>query len=282
MLKISAINYTFYRGFGVFVTFNESIGLAAINTLANQLPFAGGLVAKGVYLKQRHKLAYTYFLSSTAALFVLFVAVNGIVGVVVITYWAFVNNINVPIFLLLGFLGMAATLVILWFPFDKGILLDKGVLRGKWGKRLAQLMEGWQVLGQNQRLVQKLIVLQLLMVLIFAGRFWVAFHMLSQDVTIAQCILFAAASILTQLVSITPGALGIRELIVAGVASILGFDIGVSIVAVGIDRLVATSVIIVMGSIYTYVLSKNAVNVPEETHSSEANTDYVQEPHKLE
>jgi uncharacterized protein (TIRG00374 family) len=59
-------------------------------------------------------------------------------------------------------------------------------------------------------------------------------------------------------VNIAPGGLGVREGIVAGIASLLGFEAGVSAVAVGIDRLVATSVVIVLGTIYTYILSKNA------------------------
>jgi uncharacterized protein (TIRG00374 family) len=61
-------------------------------------------------------------------------------------------------------------------------------------------------------------------------------------------------------VNIAPGGLGVREGIVAGVASLLGFEAGVSAVAVGIDRLVATSVVIVLGTIYTYVLSKKATD----------------------
>jgi hypothetical protein len=76
-------NYVFYRGLGLPLTFNEGIGLAAVNTLANQFPFAGGMIAKGVYLKQRYKLTYTRFLSATLALYVCFVAANGVVGVAV-------------------------------------------------------------------------------------------------------------------------------------------------------------------------------------------------------
>ena len=100
----------------------------------------------------------------------------------------------------------------------------------------------------------------MLTTLLCAARYWIAFHTLSQDVTYAQCLLFAAATILTRLVSIAPGGLGVREGIVAGVASLLGFEAGVSAVAVGLDRLVATSVIIVLGTIYTYLLSAKATS----------------------
>jgi uncharacterized membrane protein YbhN (UPF0104 family) len=257
------INYLFYHGLGLPLTLNEGIGLAAVNTLANQLPFAGGMIAKGVYLKQRYKLTYTRFLSATLALYVCFVATNGVVGVAVLAYLALVDDTMVPTLLILGFSAMAASVLLLWLPVDASSVPDK------WGQRLAQLVDGWQVLSQNRLLVGELVGVQILIILMFAGRFWIAFHALSQDVTLAQCILFSAATILTRLVSIAPGGFGVREAVVAGVASVLGFDVGVSVVAVGIDRLVATVVIIALGTVYAYILSKKVANAQSESEPYE-------------
>jgi uncharacterized membrane protein YbhN (UPF0104 family) len=249
-----AINYFFYRALGAFLTFNESIGLAAVNTLANQLPFAGGLVAKGVYLKQRHQLAYTHFLSATMALYVCFVAVNGATALAVLGYWALIGGPRAPLALVLGFSGMLISLISLWLP------VDALALPGKVGKRFNQLAEGWYVLKQNVHLVGAMAAFQVLMTVLFAGRFWIAFRALSQEVTYTQCLLFSSATVLTRLVSIAPGGLGVREGIVAGIATLLGLEPGVSAVAVGLDRVVATSVIVVLGTVYTYVLSAKATN----------------------
>jgi uncharacterized protein (TIRG00374 family) len=188
------------------------------------------------------------------ALYVCFVAANGAVALVVLGYWWLISGAKIPPALVFGFSGMAAIVVSLWLP------LDKLSLRGSLGKRLMQLGQGWRLLSQHVNLVGIMTGFQVLTTLLFAGRFWVAFRALSQDVTYAQCLLFAAATILTRLVSIAPGGLGVREGIVAGVASLLGFEAGVSAVAVGLDRLVATSVIIVLGTIYTYVLSAKATS----------------------
>ncbi|MFW6116705.1 MAG: hypothetical protein ACOC6F_03165, partial [bacterium] len=183
-----AINYFFYRALGVFLGISESIGLAIVNTLANQLPFAGGLVAKGVYLKQRHQLAYTHFLSATMALYVCFVAVNGSLALAVLGYWALLGSARVPLALVLGFSGMGASVMSLWLP------VDAVSAPGKMGKWLTQLGEGWGVLRQNVPLVGVMAAFQLLMTLLFAGRFWIAFHALSQDATYAQCLLFSSAT----------------------------------------------------------------------------------------
>lgn len=252
------INYLFYRGLGVPLTYNEGIGLAAVNTLANQLPFTGGMIAKGVYLKQRHKMTYTRFLSATLALFVCFVAANGALGVAVLAYMRLVDGTIAPMLLILGFSAMAASVSLLW------LRIDVSFVPGKWGQRLTQLMDGWQLLSQNRRLVLELVSLQLLMTLLFAGRLWITFHALSQGVTLTQCILFSSAAILTRLVSIAPGGLGIREAIVASVASALGFDAGASLAAVIIDRLVETAVVITLGVVYTYSLSKKVASARPE------------------
>lgn len=255
-----SINYFFYRGLGASLTYNESVGLAAVNTLANQLPFAGGLFAKGIYLKQRHRLSYTGFLSATMALYVCFVAVNGAVALAVLGYWALLGSVEAPLPLILGFSGMAASVTSLWLP------VDALSLRGKMGKWVSELAEGWRVLRQNVALVAVMAAFQVLMTLLFAGRFWIAFRALSQEVTYSQCLLFSSATVLTRLVNIAPGGLGVREGIVAAVATLLGFEPGVSTVAVALDRLIATSVIIVLGTIYTYFLSAKAAN-SKEAHS---------------
>jgi len=86
--------------------------------------------------------------------------------------------------------------------------------------------------------------------------------MLSQNVTLSQTLLFASASILTQLVTIAPGDLGVREAIVASVATVLGFDAGISVVAVSLDRLVAIVAIVLTGWVSMMILGKQFSGEP--------------------
>ncbi len=244
-------NYLFFRGLNVPISQNEGIGLAAINMLANQLPFMGGVIAKGVYLKQRYKLSYTSYFSATMALYNCFLVANGFVGVSVLLYWRLVDRIKIIPWLFAVFAIMTATFLLYWLPFDNHIFPKK--IR----RQLASLAEGWQLLAKNRTLIIKLMTIQVMLLFIFAWRFLIAFRMLSQEVRISQCLLFAAATIVISLVNITPGGLGIREVIVGGIASLLGFDTGVSVIAVGIDRLVSTLVIFIMGAIYSFILGSN-------------------------
>lgn len=127
-----------------------------------------------------------------------------------------------------------------------------------------QLLEGWTAIGRNPGLLFKLAILQVALVAILSLRYWMAFHMLSQDISLGQTLLLASASILTQLVSLAPGGLGVREAIVASAATVLGFDTGVSVIAVGLDRLVVTVMIVLTGWLSIVILGKQISVTPDE------------------
>jgi uncharacterized protein (TIRG00374 family) len=140
--------------------------------------------------------------------------------------------------------------------FIFGIPLNRIRIPNAFYKWIHQAIEGWTLISRNPVLLLKLLILQTITMLLLAFRYWLAFHMLSQDVTISQVILFASASVLTQLVSFAPGGLGVREAIVSGIAATLGFDVGISVVAIGLDRLVATIVVVIIGWISTVILGR--------------------------
>jgi len=256
-LLYSLGDYIFYHGLNISIGFGESVGLKAVNVLANQLPFAGGLVARSIYLKKRYTVSHTRFLSATAALYVSFVSISGLLGIGVLAYWAMFEITSIPFLLVLGFSVMTLSIISYWLPIRYLPVSRKWM---EWRKKLAQ---GWQVFREDLSLLGKLIFIHLLSIIIQAGRFWIAFRMLSQEVTFLDTMLFSSASLLTSLASIAPGGIGVREGIVAGIGSLLGFNPAVSAVAVGIDRVVATSITILLGVISTNILSKKITNPPD-------------------
>jgi uncharacterized membrane protein YbhN (UPF0104 family) len=254
------INHVFYRRLGTAVGLGEGIGLAIVNTMSNQLPFAGGLVAKALYLKKRHQLAYTRYASATVALYVCFVSSNGLLGIAGLAYQRLAGN-PVPLLLVLGFSAMTTTILSFRIPVNLNLLPDR------WEQPVTKLMDGWQLLKENRRLAAEVVGLQTILTGVAAVRLWIAFRALSQDATLNQCILFSSASILTRLVSISPGGLGVREAIVASVASVLGFDLGVSAVAVGLERLVSLPINIGLGIVYSQILGKKLVDTQAEAET---------------
>jgi uncharacterized membrane protein YbhN (UPF0104 family) len=244
------INVYMFKSLNINLSFREGFYLAASATLANQLPLPGGIVARGVYLKRKHGLAYTQYFSASLALFFCSVAVNGVVGTVILLYWTLMKHTAVSHVLLFGFIGMAACVLIFLLPFAQVRL------PGRIGEWLTQALKGWYVISHNSTLLIKVLGLQIGFMFLFAIRQFLAFNMLSQNMTISQAILLSSGAILTQLVSFAPGGLGVREVIVGSIASILGYDLTVSIAAVELDRVISTLTIVVIGWVSTVILGK--------------------------
>jgi uncharacterized membrane protein YbhN (UPF0104 family) len=244
------INTYLFRSLGLKISYRDGFLVGAVTSLANQLPISGGIIFKGIYLKRKFNLSYAKYLSATLALFVCFMAGNGLIGVTILACWHFVNKIAVSPFLVAGFSAMVATISIFWLP------LDRIKLPARFQDRLHVALGGWTMMSKTPFLTLELIGLQSSFMLVLATQYWIVFHMLSQSVSIAQTILFSSGSILNLLVSFMPGGLGVTEAIVGTIASLLGFDIGVSVVALGLLRLVSTLTIVVIGSVSTVIIGK--------------------------
>ncbi|HEY5901748.1 MAG TPA: lysylphosphatidylglycerol synthase domain-containing protein, partial [Anaerolineales bacterium] len=165
----------------------------------------------------------------------------GFIGLLILLYWALVMKVPAPLSLWIGFLAMAAAILVFLLPVER-LRLPERI-----HARVPQALEGWVHIRKHPLMVLKVLGIQIIMILLAAARYWLAFHMLSQDVTFGQVLLMSNASILTQVVSIAPGGLGVREAIVGGVAAMLGFDMAASVLAVGLDRLMSTAVIFLAG-----------------------------------
>ena len=252
-------NTYIYRGLGLDdFSYWDGFLITAASTLVNQLPVPGGILSRGYYLKRKHNLTYTKFASSTFAIFFCSLAINGLIGLIALIYWKVSTGNTLPIILLVAFIGMLIPILVFWIPLDR-IKLPEKIQR--WSH---QAVEGWMMIGRNPGLLIKLTISQAVLVVLLSFRYLIAFRMLSQNVTLSQTLLFASASILTQLVSIAPGGLGVREAIVAAVATVLGFDTGTSVVAVSLDRLVVTVVIVLTGWVSIMILGKQISDMPAE------------------
>lgn len=245
--------YTF-RNLDVDIPFKESFFLSASATLANQLPLPGGIVTRGMYLKHRYHLSYTKYFSATLALFFCSVSLNGLAGMIVLILWALGKQMAIPPVLLLGFAAMTAVIAVFFLPIKK-IKLPQKIQ--KW---VDQAIEGWDIIRSDLNLLAKILGLQLGFMLIFATRQWIAFTMLSQNITFGQAILLSSGAVLTQLISFAPGGLGVREAIIGGIASALGFSLSASVASVELDRAISMVVILILGWISTAALGKQVTS----------------------
>lgn len=247
---LGLVNMALYRSFGIALTFWEAFRLSIINTCGNLLPLSGGMFAKGLYLKRRHGLEYSYYFSSIAALYIFFVGLYGAVGCVMVLITSLSSGRVVSVWLLAGFTFMMLTISVFWLQDGIKRLVGDNF---RWTKRLSV---GMDHLRNNRRLPVIVGCLQLLLIGLIAARFYIAFRMVSQNAAFSNCVIFSCATVITRLVNVIPAAIGIRESIVGGVASILGFDFSIAVVATGIDRIITTTIIIAAGAVATHQLGR--------------------------
>lgn len=259
MLLNGWITLRLLHGLGTTLSFRDSFVLTSAATLANQLPVSGGILTRGVYLKNRHDLGYTKFFSATLALFFCFVAANGIIGLVILLYWIVADGRTIASPLIIGFSLMLAALLVLLLPVQR-LRLPFALHR-----LLSEALDGWNLIGRNLSLLAELVAAQTGLVLLTALRYWLAFHMLSQPVTVGHAVLFAAAAVLTQIATFAPGGLGVTEAIVGGVAALLGLPLSASVAAVVLDRLISSAVILLVGGISAVILGHHLLGTPPRT-----------------
>jgi uncharacterized membrane protein YbhN (UPF0104 family) len=245
MLGLSAnglINVYVFQALNTQLSLVEAFSLAASASLANQLPFPGGMVSRGVYLKQKHGLSYSTYLSAMLALFFCMVSASGFIGLAILGYCLVFGHLSPPLPLIIGFALMALSLLIFGLP------LTEVKLSGKFGNWLQLAIQGWSVISKSTPLLFGLVALQTGLTLSLATRYWLAFQMLSQNISFGQTTLLASGGVLMQMVSFAPGGLGVTEAIIGGIATMLGFELPFTIAAVELDRLIATLVIAITGA----------------------------------
>ncbi len=224
------INFLLYRRIRCPVTPVEGVVLATVNILGNLLPFSGGLIGKGVYLKQRHQLPYRRYLSATVALYILFMVANGLAGILALAYLG-VTDSWPAWYLFAGFACLVFPVVFFSLPIGRLV-----------PQRLHNLVNkahsGWAVISGSFSTVAAIIVIRLAGTVLAAGRFWLLFGLFSQAIGFSHCIVFASGAMLTRLVGVTPGGLGVREAIVGGLSAALGFPFGLAVIVTVMDRLI--------------------------------------------
>jgi uncharacterized membrane protein YbhN (UPF0104 family) len=234
-------NRLHFGALGVTASILEWFRLVAVTSFTNYLPLSAGLVAKAIFLKRMHDMPFRRFAVGQATLLLLIVATNGFVGLAVLAL-VFPEHLFGVIGLGFGVMILAGSLLILpqdlrealsprWFPYAASVGSDA---RRNWPGVAA---------------------CQLAMLLAASLGLQLCFAMGTSKVSLAACVIFTAAAVLTRFVTIVPGALGVREFLIGGLAVLTGFDGRDAVVASILARAAEIAVVFILGGIFTFSLS---------------------------
>ena len=254
---------TVVRLFNVELTFVECIGCAYIANLYNYFISRSGTAMVSVYLKKKHGLNYSKFLSLFVGDVLIAFFISGVLGLVC-SFYAYRQGIDGGMILSGLFAGLiAVTFVLIHMP---EIRINKP---GRIADTINKLLHGWNLLRKNKRTVMSLSFFNFMVMVTFALRYYIIFKVFSVHVPLFICLIIAPLSIIVQFTSVLPGAYGLREAAAgfATKAADIGFSAGA--IATLVDRVIMMFVAFILGSISSFMLLGKRPALKEEGTSDE-------------
>lgn len=256
----AALFSSLYRALGVPVGVMESFYLSTIGGLLAIVFPQAAYLTKVVYLKQRYNFPY----SKTPAIFLGSIMVFFITGMFVV---------GLSLMLLTSKGEVTQEFIWLVIPLLIGIAFlwrldipERLLLRlGRVGNMLRLFLEGWRTLRQNRRCLVQVTIYQMLMFVVAGIAFSVAFASTGNHVSPLAGTVMAASTSFFNLVSITPGNLGIQEATVGYLSLLVGYTFVAGTVASMLLRIAGLIVVLLVAPFaYFQLFWRRAV-----THDSE-------------
>jgi uncharacterized membrane protein YbhN (UPF0104 family) len=237
-------NRALFGRLGVDASARDWFAVSAVQSFSNYLPLSAGLFAKAYYLKRVHGLPLADFGVAQVSLLFLFTATNGSVGLIATLLGP--TGSATP-WLAAAFAGMAAAGAVALLPVSlTGPLLRRVERWFPWNERTARAI---------REAAPAVLPLQIGVLLVSTLCLQLGFSMVRADVGFAACAIFSAATVITRVVSLTPGALGFREFLIGGLAVVTGFELEDAVIAATAARVGEMLAVFVLGGAYTYRLS---------------------------
>lgn len=249
----------FSKKFNLDLHVKEWFGLAAVTALGNYLtPLSGGLVARAAYLKRRHNFPYAHFLAMLAANYMIAFAVIGVTGIVTLMTLPDTGSYSWPV--LLFFLATLSTILLV-------LLVPSASIgnRHRWLLFVTHAMDGIHAIRRDGALLGKLIALTCFNITAGALLLFVAFKSTGFAIPFNVALLIYLLSSYTVLFNITPGNLGIQEVVTSLAAAILGAGADAGLIAALVVRAVAMLAAFTIGPIFSYLLSKELITASRVT-----------------
>lgn len=243
-------NRILFSRLGIIASSGDWFQLITVSSFTNYLPLSAGMVAKAFFLNRVHLLPYGTFALGQLALLLVIISTNGAVGLATLGL-AFPDR-------LAGVVGTGFV-----------VMIGAGALMFPPQALLRRIPERFQAAAEDgaPRLRSAWLAVALLqfgILMASSAGLAIAFDMGASDVGFAACVVFTAASMLTRLISITPGAIGIREFLIGGLAYLTGFELRDAVIASTATRTVEVAVVFALGGLFTRRLSNQVISSYDE------------------
>lgn len=232
----------FLKNFGILLKPGELLALTMAMCLGNMVtPMRGGTGGLAVYLKRCHSLDFHAFAIIYGGTGLLIALINsGLAAAGLAVLWAYYGFVHLPLSVAVGGLfGLCLYLSV----FPPPIRWEGSGFLGV----VFRTAHSWHVLTRDRRLLMTLTVSFLVVSFLLAASFYLIYASLGIEVSVSAIIITSSLGNIGNLVSLTPGSLGIFDAIVIEVPRVLGMDTPRAVAAALVFRVLSFGCAFVLG-----------------------------------
>lgn len=245
------MNKEFVRYFEVNLVFTEWFGLAVVGAMGNYLaPLRGGVAGKAVYLKKKHHLPYTRFMTLFIAAYLVIFFLGGFLGALTMAgIYLFYGFFRWKLFFF--FIALSGSVILFVLLFSR-VRLPNGKV---WGK-ISEAITGWKIISGNTGILWRICGAVIINYLLTAIQIYYAFISFGFSITPTAAWIMGILSALGLFLSITPGNLGVQEALIGFLAALFGIGFNQGVMAQGLIRAVNIIIVFSLGPLYSYLLTR--------------------------
>jgi uncharacterized membrane protein YbhN (UPF0104 family) len=225
--------------------FWDMLRLHHTSLLFNYAPMKFGTVFRANYLKRHYGLAYAHFATFFLYITFLMTSVAAIIGLTaLLSVYGLVgreNKILTIVFIITAIVSLSFLVAPLPVPDGQGWL----------SSTFRKFLAGRSQISRDKKTILRAAALLGVNFLLDAARLWIIYSSMGKDIHIAGYLILGALSFVVLFIGLTPGSLGIRELVLGLGATVVGMPLEVGVLAAIIDRAITISYVFVAGGICT-------------------------------
>lgn len=229
----------------------EHFGLSVITTMGNYIvPLRGGAYWRARYLKKYHNFSYIKFMSTFYSTMIITFFSSSLMGLIftLLTY----KTLN-------PFSSKLATVFFIVLIFELLIMFFSPLLKLRKNKIInygIKIINDWKEMRKNYSLVTKLILTDIAVIILITLRLLLTYYIIQSPIKFSPTVVIATITMLSILINITPGSLGIKETAIVLSTSLAGATQKAGALVAILDRVISIIVVFSLGIIFAYILLK--------------------------
>lgn len=217
---------------------SESFMVAVLTAVGNFFgPLFGGLGIRAIYLKKYHNLSYSKFTSTLIGYYLMMFQLNSLMAIGALLVLPKTSQTAYIMAVFGGWFLVLLVLSLMRLPKREKMAW---ATRSKPGamvvKVLYDIEDGWHLMLSKPKLLVQMFVLAVVNLLTLYFINYVEFWALHIPVSVASMALYTAVVQASLLLSVTPGAVGLREAMLLVISSTLGITVAQIVQVAILDR----------------------------------------------